>query len=44
MSEPGWWILLVALVLLVAGTARLDLWSAWMHERLDPWWQRITHH
>lgn len=44
MSEPGWWMLVLALVLLGAGVVRFDLFAAWLHERLDPLWHRLHHH
>lgn len=44
MSEPGWWMLVLALVLLGAGAVRFDVWAAWLHERLDPWLNRLRHH
>ncbi|MED5621018.1 hypothetical protein [Ideonella sp. BN130291] len=45
MTETGWWILLsLALALLCFSAVRTDVWAAWLHERFDPWLQRIRHH
>jgi hypothetical protein len=37
-------MLLLALVLLAGGVVRFDVFSAWLHEHVDPWWQRLHHH
>ena len=44
MTDTLWWVLLaVAVLLLAANAVRPDVWTAWLHERFDPWLRRIRH-
>jgi len=44
MNATLMWVLLVVLLLLLAASSvRLDVWAAWLHERLDPLLHRLRH-
>jgi hypothetical protein len=46
MTETGWWLLLLTIALLLWGASevRFDVWSTWVHERIEPLLHRIKGH